>query len=165
MASRVGLIMSQVRGQLSQIYREEPQDGGMLTDIVAGVKGGQVVYEGMKAVGNVKKQFRDEYMKGKFHDQAGAGDSLLSRVGERMFGEYNVDTSTEYFKNKRLKAFEAKDPDMVKLYNPETKVYDKINIAPPKEELPDNKVNIYLNDGEVQNKVTNDFIITITKPS
>jgi len=50
MASRADLIMAQVRGELSQIYRKKKDEGSVIDDITAGILGYQTGQEAMYAL-------------------------------------------------------------------------------------------------------------------
>ena len=50
MASRADLIMAQVRGELSQIYRKKKNEGSVIDDITAGILGYQTGQEAMFAL-------------------------------------------------------------------------------------------------------------------
>lgn len=56
MASRADLIMAQVRGELSQIYRKKKDEGSVIDDITAGILGYQTGQEAMYALeGTINK--------------------------------------------------------------------------------------------------------------
>lgn len=50
MASRADLIMAQVRGELSQIYRKKKDEGSVIDDVTAGILGYQTGQEAMYAL-------------------------------------------------------------------------------------------------------------------
>ena len=97
MASRAGLIMSQIRGQMSQIYRENPDDGGTLTDVTAGLMGARTAYEGIKAFKNVRGDFEKKFQTGQFADNEGFLGRNAQKVGEKMFGPYSAEGGALYY--------------------------------------------------------------------
>jgi hypothetical protein len=129
MASRAGLIMSQIRGQISQIYRENPDDGGTLTDVTAGLMGARTAYEGIKAYQNVRGDFEKQYQTGKFAD----GDSFIERgaqrLGNKMFGPYSAEGGALYYSE-----LAKKDPsieDVMSFYDPDTGQKRDIDLTKP----------------------------------
>jgi hypothetical protein len=82
MASRADLIMAQVRGELSQIYRKKKDEGSVIDDVTAGILGYQTGQEAMYALEGAVKDFRTDYLKGKFDS-----DSLRGKMGERIYGK------------------------------------------------------------------------------
>ena len=82
MASRADLIMAQVRGELSQIYRKKKDEGSVIDDVTAGILGYQTGQEAMYALEGAVKDFRTDYLKGKFDS-----DSLRGKIGERIYGK------------------------------------------------------------------------------
>ena len=129
MASRAGLIMSQIRGQMSQIYRQDPDDGGTLTDVTAGLMGARTAYEGIKAYQNVRGDFEKQFQTGRFAD----GDSFIERgaqrLGERMFGPYSAEGGALYYSE-----LAKKDPsvkDVMSFYDPDTGQQREINLTKP----------------------------------
>lgn len=129
MASRVGLIMSQVRGQLSQIYRENPDDGGTLTDITAGLMGARTAYEGIKAYQNIRSDFEKQYQTGRFADGEGFLEKGIQRVGEKMFGPYSAEYGALYYSE-----LAKKDPsvkDVMSFYDPNTGQQRDIDLTKP----------------------------------
>jgi len=129
MASRAALIMSQIRGQMSQIYRQDPDDGGTLTDVTAGLMGARTAYEGIKAYQNVRGDFEKQFQTGRFAD----GDSFIERgaqrLGERMFGPYSAEGGALYYSE-----LAKKDPsvkDVMSFYDPDTGQQREINLTKP----------------------------------
>ena len=59
MASRADLIMAQVRGELSQIYRKKKDEGSVIDDITAGILGYQTGQEAMYALEGAVKDFKE----------------------------------------------------------------------------------------------------------
>ena len=82
MASRADLIMAQVRGELSQIYRKKKDEGSVVDDITAGILGYQTGQEAMYALEGAVKDFKTDYLKGKFDS-----DSLRGKIGEKIYGK------------------------------------------------------------------------------
>jgi len=82
MASRADLIMAQVRGELSQIYRKKKDEGSVIDDVTAGILGYQTGREAMYAIEGAVKDFKTDYLKGKFDS-----DSLRGKIGEKIYGK------------------------------------------------------------------------------
>ena len=59
MASRADLIMAQVRGELSQIYRKKKDEGSVIDDVTAGILGFQTGQEAMYAIEGAVKDFKE----------------------------------------------------------------------------------------------------------
>jgi uncharacterized membrane protein YeaQ/YmgE (transglycosylase-associated protein family) len=129
MASRAGLIMSQIRGQIAQIYRENPDDGGTLTDVTAGLMGARTAYEGIKAYQNVRGDFEKQFQTGKFADGNSFIERGAQRLGERMFGPYSAEGGALYYSE-----LAKKDPsvkDVMSFYDPDTGQKKEIDLTKP----------------------------------
>jgi len=129
MASRAGLIMSQIRGQISQIYRQDPDDGGTLTDVTAGLMGARTAYEGIKAYQNVRGDFEKQFQTGKFADGNSFIERGAQRLGERMFGPYSAEGGALYYSE-----LAKKDPsvkDVMSFYDPDTGEKKEIDLTKP----------------------------------
>jgi hypothetical protein len=129
MASRAGLIMSQIRGQMSQIYREDPDDGGTLTDVTAGLMGARTAYEGIKAYQNVRGDFEKKFQTGQFADGKGFLEKGAQRLGEKMFGPYSAEGGALYYSE-----LAKKDPsvkDVMSFYDTDTNSKRDIDLTKP----------------------------------
>jgi hypothetical protein len=83
MASRADLIMSQVRGELSQIYRKKKDEGSVIDDITAGILGFQTGQEAMYAIEGAVKDFK-EFRSNKYQRQSARADRRERRINRRM---------------------------------------------------------------------------------
>ena len=83
MASRADLIMAQVRGELSQIYRKKKDEGSVIDDITAGILGYQTGQEAMYAIEGAVKDFK-EFRSNKYQRQSARADRRERRINRRM---------------------------------------------------------------------------------
>lgn len=129
MASRIGLIMSQIRGQMSQIYRQDPDDGGTLTDVTAGLMGARTAYEGIKAYQNVRGDFEKQFQTGRFADGEGFIERGIQKVGEKMFGPYSAEGGALYYSE--LAKTDPSVKDVMSFYDSDTGQQREIDLTKP----------------------------------
>lgn len=97
MASRADLIMAQVRGELSQIYRKKSDEGSVIDDITAGILGYQTGQEAMYAIEGAVKDFKEFRMSPESLERQSRRierrQGRIDRREQRAIDRMNYDTS------------------------------------------------------------------------